>query len=194
MPQTIRNSKIVSPKPWPEEDLATLTEMSAAGYRAQDIANAIGRTKNAVIGQWKRLGDRCPHTDNHGFTWNNHDVEKLRKMWISNVPVPDIAKALDRSPRAVQDKLRRLSRTPVRQRVVAKPPVAKPPPPQRVKPPAIPASNPVRFVDREPRQCGFILGEVNGVHTMVCGNPILAGSYCLTHYRLCHGWNRVPAT
>lgn len=41
---------------WSEDDLATLKTMWAAGYPARQIAGAIGKTRNAIIGKAGRLG------------------------------------------------------------------------------------------------------------------------------------------
>ena len=49
------------------------------------------------------------------------------------------------------------------------------PPPPRPEPPVRPTGNEKRFRKIGPKDCRFILGDVEGFRTMMCGNPILDG-------------------
>jgi hypothetical protein len=46
--------------PWPDEDVTKMREMRADGKSLAQIANAIGRTRNAVAGMVHRLGISLP--------------------------------------------------------------------------------------------------------------------------------------
>jgi hypothetical protein len=56
LPKLLAAAVAKSKTSWVDEEMATLRELAAAGYTAYQIGEAVGRSRNAVIGQCHRRG------------------------------------------------------------------------------------------------------------------------------------------
>lgn len=154
-----------------------------------------------------------PHSNS---PWTPEDDEILRDMWAKKILVREIAAKLNRTRSAVVGRAHRLllekRENPIKNRkyYVPKPKLTAPKsqlirkPPKRVdhpwmkstgderKPePSIPEDHhveaPVTGIGGQRFRCQFISGTPNGVLTLYCGQPSMAGkSYCPRCYQICY--------
>jgi len=85
---------------WTEGEDQSLRRMYADGVRVVEIARALGRTKNMVIGRANRLGlahtvphPSCPHSDATRARWGARKKEFARR-WANGETYGEIAAAM----------------------------------------------------------------------------------------------------
>jgi hypothetical protein len=104
---------------WSEDSVALLKQLWAEGVSPDEIASAIGGvTRNRVIGKAHRLGlpsrQQARHDDveqraTDTPSWQQDEIELLRRLWAEGTPATTIAKTLGRFTRnAVIGKAKRL--------------------------------------------------------------------------------------
>lgn len=90
---------------WTEERTQELRSHIRAGLSTRQIADAMGVTRNAVIGKRNRLEPESPS----GTPWSEDDFKRLRVMIETRRMTPTAtAIALGRSPEAVRSQCRKL--------------------------------------------------------------------------------------
>ena len=78
-------SQRVAPNPWTPEDDATLTRLAGEGLTSAKIAEALGRTRNSVIGRAVRKGVKI------GATYTG-TMNLIRKKRIRSRKKPEVSK------------------------------------------------------------------------------------------------------
>lgn len=147
---------------WSGDEIAEMRRLAADGLSAGQLAEALGRTRNAVIG-------KC---DREGITLH------LKRWRRPNAPAPA------KPPRERRVNIVRppaAPAKPVRVPAVATPVAIAAGAPQADAPPPG-----VALLDAGSFQCRWIIGEVFGADTRVCGCPVWreSSSWCATHYRV----------
>jgi hypothetical protein len=139
--------------PWSDADLNTLRRMAASGALAQEIANAVGKTRNAVIGQARRRGVTLRNLPG----WENGRVAPPPKPYVRKSRSGKERKPSKPRPPKIQSE----------------------PPPEPVWEPRPGA---VTIFEATPGQCRWIDGPVNHRYTEFCGARVLFGtSWCAEH-------------
>jgi len=108
---------------WDNEDATKLVSMTLDGCSAREIANAIGTTRNAVIGKQARLQargvlpkrpkeaitkDPKPKKRKPRFDWSRANIKTLKSMWADGHTAASIATALGASRDSVLGVIHRL--------------------------------------------------------------------------------------
>jgi GcrA cell cycle regulator len=179
---------------WNQAEVESLKDLTAQGFSASQIAAKIGHglTRNAVIGKWRRLGDQIT-VRFRGYT--EKETEQTRKMWISGHLLKDIAAAVGKTPRSIENKITEFKENRgeiVRRRAMVRlrkrhPPAAlasllQAPKPRRPKP----AGPTVTFRELREHHCRYIHGDADGANTLFCSNEKIPNlSYCPEHFLLC---------
>ena len=152
---------------WTDEENATLTRLWADGISASKIAaQMIGRTRNSIIGRVHRM-KLSERARNHSEV-ARHSNKGRGFSLASSGKVIAARKARKRM---------RLPPTPV--------PVAIP---QTIL--LAPASKPVKFGKIRPHRCHYIIGEADGLNTLMCAAPEDKLSLCSFHLARC--WQAAP--
>jgi GcrA cell cycle regulator len=171
---------------WTEEEVAQLRDLTEQGLAASAIGRRMGKTRNAIIGKWGRMGDRAPRRRPHGPpVWISEKVDKLRKLWIGGYEVRQIADRLGMSVAAVYGKIRQVR--PKHENAFPLREMHKKPTPKHLPYTAKPFSgNTVSFREHLDSQCRYIVGNPAGADTLYCADERLDGvSYCAVHARQC---------
>lgn len=145
---------------WTPAQLDIAKSMWTRGVSCTQIGIALGKSRNAIIGQVHRSG------------WGQHRQGYARKAPKAKTATP--GKFDGRTFNA-------------RQRHAEHPPelTSKPLPPEPSTPPTC---EPVTLMDRTPIQCGWILGETAGPATLMCGAPKdIEATYCGYHRAVSRG-------
>lgn len=197
-----------------EHEIAIAERMWRDGDSAHKIAAALGRGRSSVMGIMNRNRDRFPKKGGPssmggGIKWTDAEIEKAAEMWAAGSSSDDIAEAIGRTRRAVEDKAMMMrERFPKRASKKASKPrtvkrsnagtstsrdrslarIA-----ERIPVPRITSEYAVSFIDSGAHQCRYPLdndsqGEMGGPNMMVCGAIVskpfgraLHGSYCADH-------------
>jgi hypothetical protein len=173
---------------WSEVAVAELIDLTAKGLTSGQISLRIGKTRNSIIGKWRRLGgevaDRFPGSAGRPLIWNPQRVAELRKMWISGYPSREIADKIGMSISAVNHKIAQVMAGP-RPRTKKRLPIKQiPQKPQKKHKPF--SGKTVSFRDHGDNQCCYVVGDANGADTLYCADERLDGSsYCPEHFALC---------
>lgn len=196
---------------WVSEDVTKLISMTLDGCSTREIANALGTTRNAVIGKQTRLQSYGvlpkrpkhvaapkPYVKKRGppFDWTRARIETLKSMWAEGHTGASIARALGTSRDSVMGTIHRLGinrclqdgSAPRRGVAKALPTLARP---ARA---AINATIPGPGIPIEDRmgltgRCKFGLWSINDYppleSKLVCGQPSLPGeSWCAHCYQI----------
>lgn len=187
---------------WPAEEITRLRKLTAEGASAAQIGTLLGRSRNAIIGKWHRLGVDVP---GRRRVWNPLAVQKLTQRWIGGYTATQIADELGMSAIAVSSKIgemrKKNSEIPKRKAGGYRPPRH---PRTRLEivekivvgPNKRHSSKPgtVLLIDLTADKCHFIPGEVQGGRTLYCGGEAIPGlPYCLEHARMCYQMPRTYA-
>jgi hypothetical protein len=127
------------------------------------IGIELGMTRNAVMGQLKRMRDKK-------MVEYRIDRDSVR-MPVRRSITPNLTD-LDAPPDA-----------PVKKRSVGRFNSLTIPMTDEVK--AF-TDGPVRFMQLHPLSCRYVIGKVNGPKTMFCGKAKTYGAYCAEHHALCY--------
>lgn len=93
---------------WTGEKLAILRDLIAKGKTASQIGDAMGITRNAVIGKCRRMGYRLmtPPTHVGPTVWTPDLIKRLKEMVDSGMTATQISKHVGRTARAVYEAAR----------------------------------------------------------------------------------------
>jgi hypothetical protein len=94
---------------WTDDEIKRLKNMVASGFSNELIAKALGRKLQAVATRVHYLKKRrANETANARKKWTQAEVVVLETMLQKNATIKDIGAALQRTPAAVREYLRRL--------------------------------------------------------------------------------------
>ena len=85
-------------RPWTTRDERALESLWRHGDVLSSIAEALGRSPQAVAARASEMRDRCP---SRRRKWTTKEMAEARRMWAEGVPARGIAKALGRTEGAV---------------------------------------------------------------------------------------------
>lgn len=142
---------------WTADEDRKLTELWAEGLPGTKIGDALGKSKNSIIGRAHRLGLPLRRQSWRIYPKLAERAQSKRKKDIkakANRPVP---------PKLWVRKV----------------------PPQKPVVFTEPPSLKVPFVHVQTNQCRFIKGDVR-LGATFCGHPVEAHMFCQFHHRLCY--------
>lgn len=202
--------------PWTPEQIDRAKALAADGATGSEIAEALGTSRNAVIGKLHRLGlriggDRAGRPANYKGSWTAERTKQAKALFEQGHTYREIAALIGGlSGSAVHKHLHGqaipLRRTAARiagrrkpqqaREVIAAPaPARKPelPPAARLSPEdadlPLPQSRRVQLVDLRPGQCRWPLGDPLKSGFCFCAADVAAPghSYCPSHRMLARG-------
>lgn len=169
--------------PWTEEQDRIRLAMIAEGKSASEIGEALGKSRNSVIGRSRRQ-ERGMDTGNR-IIWTPERYAKLERLFCQSYTTAQMAEALECSTHVIS---RRLSILRQRKQLRGRAKTASSPRPKftwRNRPPVMSQGEPVSFLDLKSNHCRYIIGPVDFERTMYCGSPAMLGqSWCPVHARV----------
>jgi hypothetical protein len=119
----IRLGQVVAP--WSPEDCATLEKLTVEGVKIREIAHALGRTVRATHAMRSRLGLIGPkfggkrpkpgvdpaNRTHWGKKWIPAEDQMIGRLANRKMPIPEMAKLLNRTEKSVTDRLKSLGWT-----------------------------------------------------------------------------------
>jgi GcrA cell cycle regulator len=174
---------------WNPTSIETLKKMRVAGHSSSQIAEAIGTSRNAVIGKAKRLGIPAS-IDNLRKAGQGPKVTTSKRAPIDAFTVASmvemfseghshraIASRLSVSRAAVGARLRSVGAVSTAPRIRAE---------RACEPVDLPESRGLSIIDLGAHDCRFPTGEDDGTH-LFCGALVKEkSSYCPGHHAICY--------
>lgn len=170
---------------WTEEQDRVRLAMIAEGKSASEIGDALGKSRNSVIGRSRRRQHGMENGNRSGIIWTPERYAKLERLFCQSYTTAQMAEALECSTHAIS---RRLSILRQRKQLQGRAKAASGPRPKftwRDRPPIMSKAEPVSFLELKSNHCRYIVGPVDFERTMYCGSPAMLGqSWCPVHARV----------
>lgn len=169
---------------WPEELADALRELWAGDLSCSQIAAKLNEqfgstlTKNSIIGKTHRL--KLPHRAARPIV----RVHRVTHQRVTKMPASPFNRFPAHARKAKAAKMRGGTHP------LGLPPGEPKMPLPVSKPIPAPDCKPVTLIDIGNRQCRYVVGDVCGPETLMCGAPEQRNSLCAFHVRLC--WHPRP--